>query len=207
MQKLARDPFNIVITGVGGQGNVTASRTLGSILVDQGYQVTIGETFGASQRGGSVTSSMRVSADSTWSPQIPAGKADLVVALEPTEAIKVLSKHGNREVTVICNMRPVYSVRVIAGEVRYPGADEIKQAVRELSARSFFLEATDQAIKLGNPILANVIMLGAVGVSGVLPISRDGFEKVASRTLSGEKLRDNLAAYETGERLAREQGP
>jgi indolepyruvate ferredoxin oxidoreductase beta subunit len=205
MQQLAKDPFNIIITGVGGQGNVTASRTLGNILVDKGFQVTIGETFGASQRGGSVTSSMRVSADSVWSPQIPAGNADLIVALEPTEAIKVLSRQGNRQVTVICNMRPVYSARVIAGEVPYPSAEEIKQAVKELSARSFFLEATEQAIELGNPILANVIMLGAVGASGALPISRDDFQKVASRTLSGDRLRDNLTAYQTGEKLAREQ--
>jgi indolepyruvate ferredoxin oxidoreductase beta subunit len=205
MGQLAKDPFNIVITGVGGQGNVTASRTLGNILVDKGLQVTVGETFGASQRGGSVTSSIRVSSDSVWSPQIPAGNADLIVALEPTEAIKVLSRQGNANVTVICNMRPVYSVRVIAGEVRYPTVDEIKRAVSELSARSFFIEATEQAIQLGNPILANVIMLGAVGAAGVLPISRDDFEKVASRTQSGEKLRINLQAYQTGERLAREQ--
>ncbi len=205
MDKLKKDPFNIVITGVGGQGNVTASRTLGNLLVDKGFQITIGETFGASQRGGSVTSSMRVSSDSVYSPQIPAGSADLIVALEPTEAIKVLSKLGNQGVTVICNMRPVYSVRVIAGEARYPSVDEIKGAVRELSAQSFFLEATAKALELGNPILANVIMLGAVGAVGVLPLSRDDFEKAASRTLSGEKLRANLQAFETGERLVREQ--
>ena len=62
MERLEKDPFNIIITGVGGQGNVMASRILSNMLVRQGYQVTIGETFGASQRGGAVMSHIRVSA-------------------------------------------------------------------------------------------------------------------------------------------------
>jgi len=202
---LEKDPFNIIITGVGGQGNVTASRMLGNILVDKGFHITIGETFGASQRGGSVASSMRVSSESIWSPLIPAGKADLIVALEPTEAIKALSKHGNRQVKVVCNMRPVYSVRVIAGDDKYPTGEEIKKAVRDLSARSVFIDATAHAIQLGNPLLANVIMLGAVVGTEVLPIASADFLQAASRTLSGERLRLNLEAYNVGERLAREQ--
>jgi len=151
---LSKDPYNVIITGVGGQGNVTASRMLGSMLVRQGYFVTIGETFGASQRGGSVTSGMRVSSSSIWSPQIPEGHGDLVVALEPSEAIKVLSKHGNENSKVICNTRPIYSVGVISGELKYPGAGEIEKAVGELSSLSIFVNATEQAMKLGSPILA-----------------------------------------------------
>ena len=56
------DPFNVIITGVGGQGNVMASRTMARMLVKQGFHVTIGETFGMSQRGGSVMSHLRISA-------------------------------------------------------------------------------------------------------------------------------------------------
>src|SRR5512139_4258354 len=78
---LARDPYNIVITGVGGQGNVMASRVLSNMLVRRGFRITIGETFGMSQRGGAVMSHIRVSAQTQWSPQIPSGKADMVVAL------------------------------------------------------------------------------------------------------------------------------
>ncbi len=96
--RLPKDPVNIIITGVGGQGNVMASRILSNMLVRKGFYVTIGETFGASQRGGSVMSHIRVSADSTWSPQIPKGKADIVVTLEPIEAIRVLMSYGNPEV-------------------------------------------------------------------------------------------------------------
>ncbi len=94
-RRLAKDPYNIVITGVGGQGNVMASRVLANMLVRRGFKVTIGETFGMSQRGGSVMSHIRVSPTAVWSPQIPKGRADLIVAIEPLEAIRVLLDYGN----------------------------------------------------------------------------------------------------------------
>jgi len=91
---LYKDPTNIIITGVGGQGNVMASRVLAGMLVNAGYVVTIGETFGMSQRGGSVMSHLRVSSTSVLSPQIPQGRADIIIALEPVEALRVLVKYG-----------------------------------------------------------------------------------------------------------------
>jgi len=92
---LKHDPYNLIITGVGGQGNVLSSRMLGTMLTAKGFYVTIGETFGASQRGGSVMSHIRVSQRSAWSPQIPSGRAHLVMALEPSEAFRVLGVYGN----------------------------------------------------------------------------------------------------------------
>jgi len=89
---LAKDPYNIIITGVGGQGNVLASRLLGGMLAGKGYLVTIGETFGASQRGGSVMSHLRISGKSVASPQIPRGRADVIVSLEPAEAVRVMAR-------------------------------------------------------------------------------------------------------------------
>ena len=85
---LSADPYNLIITGVGGQGNVLASRMVGNMLSRLGLFVTIGETFGASQRGGSVMSHLRISTRSCLSPQIPRGRAHSVVALEPIEALR-----------------------------------------------------------------------------------------------------------------------
>ena len=121
MKPLIQDPYNIILAGVGGQGNVMGSRILANMLSRKGYFLTIGETFGASQRGGSVMSHLRVSAASTWSPQIPKGKAHIVIALEPVEAIRILAAYGNREVIVLTNTRPVHPVSVIAGESGLPG--------------------------------------------------------------------------------------
>jgi len=196
--KLEHDPFNLIITGVGGQGNVLASRLVGDILSRQGLEVTIGETFGASQRGGSVMSHLRAATGGGLSPQIPKGQARMVVSLEPTEAIRVLRDYGNPEVQVITSLRPVQSLGVICGEQTYPGQEEIKSWIRELSARAWFLDPTREAIKLGNPILANVILVGALAGTGALPLDRAGLEAVLAQRMGAGKVAANLKAYDLG---------
>jgi indolepyruvate ferredoxin oxidoreductase beta subunit len=203
MKTLLKDPFNIIITGVGGQGNVTASRMLAGMLVDKGYSVTIGETFGASQRGGSVMSHMRVSKKGAWSPQIPKGKADLVVSLEPSEAIKVLAVYGNPDTQSLSNNRPIYSVRVIAGDDKYPDMADIRATIEGLTMRSFMISATEEALKLGNSVYRNVIMIGAVGGMDLLAVTKDDFRIVLARGMSEDKVAVNVKAYEIGEALVR----
>lgn len=203
MKELAKDPYNIIITGVGGQGNVTASRMLSGMLVDKGYSVTIGETFGASQRGGSVMSHVRVSKKGAWSPQIPKGKADLVVSLEPSEAVKVLAAYGNPDTQSLSNDRPIYPVRVIAGDDKYPDMAEIRAVIEGLTARSFMISATEEALKLGSPVFQNVIMIGAVGGMDVLPVTKEDFRAVLERSMSEDKTAVNMKAYEIGESLVR----
>jgi indolepyruvate ferredoxin oxidoreductase beta subunit len=195
---LSRDPYNLIITGVGGQGNVLASRIVGNMLMDKGFHVTIGETFGASQRGGSVMSHLRISRDSSFSPQIPQGKAHIVVALEPTEAIRVLRTYGSSEVCVLCNMRPIHSIGVISGEQQYPSQGDLEAWVRELSKKAWFVNATETALKMGNPIFGNIILLGALTGTRLLPLDRDTFESVLARTLSADKVETNLTAFDKG---------
>ena len=197
-EALRKDPYNIVITGVGGQGNVMASRVLANMLVRRGFRVTIGETFGMSQRGGSVMSHIRVSAATVWSPQIPKGRADLIVAIEPVEALRVLADYGNPAVKVLVNMRPIYPVGVITGEAEYPASEKIREAVTSLSALSFFLDATDEAVKLGNPILGNIVMIGAVVGLGVLPVDRKVFETVIREGMPASRVEANIRAFAVG---------
>jgi indolepyruvate ferredoxin oxidoreductase beta subunit len=195
---LSKDPYNIIITGVGGQGNVMASRVLSNMMVRNGYYVTIGETFGASQRGGSVMSHIRISSQSAWSPQIPRGRADIIVSLEPIEAIRVLKSYGNPKVKVLSNTRPIYPVGVIAGELDYPSLEKIRESIEELSSIAWFINATDEAVKLGNPILGNIIMIGAMSRTGELPLHREEFKEVISESLTEDKLDINLKAYDMG---------
>jgi indolepyruvate ferredoxin oxidoreductase beta subunit len=196
--ELSYDPYNVVITGVGGQGNVLASRVMGNMLSEKGLQITIGETFGASQRGGSVMSHLRISAASSWSPQIPRGQAHMVIALEPIEALRVLREYGSPITKVLCNMRPIHPVGVISGEVSYPTADELENWVKELTQDSWFVNATDAAMKMGNPIYGNIMMIGALAGIGELPLDRQNFKKVISRSMPGDKVEDNLSAYDMG---------
>jgi indolepyruvate ferredoxin oxidoreductase beta subunit len=201
--RLSSDPYNVIITGVGGQGNVLASRMVGDMLSEKGLYVTIGETFGASQRGGSVMSHLRISSESCLSPQIPRGRAHVVVALEPSEGIRVLAAYGNPEVKVVCNTRPIYPIGVICGEQTYPDLEDIKIRIRELSQSAWFIDATDGAMKLGNPILGNMIAVGALAATRVLPLDRAQFEAVLARKMSPDKVAVNLSAFNMGETMVR----
>ncbi len=196
--KLKCDPYNLIITGVGGQGNVMTSRAVGNMLSQLGLYVTIGETFGASQRGGSVMSHLRISSKSSWSPQIPLGQAHMIVSMEPSETIRVLKDYGSPGVKVITNTRPFYPVGVISGQISYPSDEEIKMWINEMSSEAWFLNATDEAVKIGNPVLGNVIMAGALAGTCDLPLQRDVFEAIMATKFSGDKLKMNLEAYDFG---------
>jgi indolepyruvate ferredoxin oxidoreductase, beta subunit len=206
MKELARDPYNVIITGVGGQGNVMASRLLGNMLSRRGYRITIGETFGVSQRGGSVMSHMRISKKSAWSPQIPKGRADVIVALEPIEAVRVMAAYGNAGSMVIANTRPIYPVQVIAGELEYPSMEKIRDSLSQLTGWSRFLNATEEALTLGSPILGNVIMIGALSAMEVLPFGREDFQAVIAGNLKADKLDINLKAFDRGIKLLKAAG-
>lgn len=198
--QLTCDPYNVIITGVGGQGNVLASRVLGNMMAQKGLTVTIGETFGASQRGGSVMSHLRISKTADWSPQIPKGRAHAVVALEPIEAIRVLSDYGSPDTRVICNTRPIHPVGVIAGDAAYPALNDLRGWVGELSSQSWFIDATDKAVRvLGHPILGNIMMIGALAGIGDLPMDRETFAAVMARTLADDRVAVNLKAYDMGQ--------
>ena len=200
--KLNYDPFNLIITGVGGQGNVMASRLLGNILSKNGYTITIGETFGASQRGGSVMSHLRISSDTCFSPQIPKNQAHMIIALEPTEALRVLANYGNEEVEVLCNKRPIHSVGVISGEQTYPELSQLMEWVNDLSGQAWFIDATDQALeKMKNPIFGNIILLGALAATGSVALDREDFEEVIAASMPKDKIKINLTAFDMGREM------
>ena len=193
-----KDPLNIILAGVGGQGNVMASRVLANMLSIKGHKITIGETFGMSQRGGSVMSHIRVSDTSTWSPQIPKGRADILIALEPIEALRVMRIYGNPDVKVLVNTRPIHPVGVIAGDFDYPSLETIQRALSTLTPNVWMLDATDEAMKLGNPILSNIIMIGAVVGLSLLPIGLVEFKAAIRNFFPENLLRINQEAFEIG---------
>ena len=127
----------------------------------------------------------------------------MVVALEPSEGIRVLEAYGNPEVKVVCNTRPIYPIGVICGEQTYPDLENIKTWIRELSQSAWFIDATDGALKLGNPILGNMIAVGALAATKVLPLDRAQFKAVLERKMSPDKVAVNLSAYDMGETMVR----
>ena len=196
--KARQKPFNIVVCGVGGQGNILISRLIGRILTDQGYTVSIGETFGAAQRGGSVFSCLRVSKERLYGPIIPDGQADVIISLEPMEALRQLKTLGNPDVMVLTNTKTVNPVQVTIGEQTYPDFDQLKFAITGLSKQAWFIPATDIAMEIGAPIIANIVMLGALVGSGAMEISLDEAESEVRATIPESKHDINLKALKKG---------
>jgi indolepyruvate ferredoxin oxidoreductase beta subunit len=204
---LQKDPWNIIITGVGGQGNVLASQILGQMLVQQGYIITIGETYGASQRGGSVMSHMRVSRKGQFSPLIPEGKCDLVLGLEPVEALRVLANYGNPGVMMLINTRPIYPIDVIAGNAAYPELSVVLKKIQRLSRGVWTLNATEIGLELGDPIFSNIVMLGALSALDLLPLHREGFRNAIQEMLPSHKLDLNINAFDRGRKAVQKLPP
>jgi indolepyruvate ferredoxin oxidoreductase beta subunit len=192
------DPLNVIVTGVGGQGNVLITQLMGSALVRTGHHVTIGETYGASQRGGAVMSHLRISRQAHYGPLIPYGQADVILGLEPVETLRVLGQYGNPGVMVVTNSRPVYPLAVAVGTAHYPSVEEIVKALEELSRRAWMINATDIALDLGASILANIVMVGALVGADVLPLAAEEFELELQESLPADRLDLNLKAFRRG---------
>jgi indolepyruvate ferredoxin oxidoreductase beta subunit len=201
---LPKDPFNLIIAGVGGQGNVLASQLVGKAFVKGNYFVTIGDTYGASQRGGAVMSHLRISRDSQFSPLIPEGQADVLVALEPVEALRVIAQYGNPSTAAVVNSRPIYPTAVTVGEAQYPSLDRIRETLGELARKAWFVDATELALSMGSPLFTNVIMVGALAGTGLLPLPRKTYEETIRESFPGAPLEANLKAFGQGMELVKE---
>ena len=203
MEELKKEPLNLIIAGVGGQGNVLMSFLIGSALIRSGYLVTIFDNYGASQRLGAVASYIKIATkDIDTSPLLHEGDADVIVGIEPIELLRNLTRFGNPEVITVVNTRPVYPIGVISGEEEYPDLNKAMQTIRNLSAQSWILNATEEAMKLGNTIYTNVILMGALLGSGALPLSKTVMEEVLKEELP-KAFDINKVALERGLELVR----
>ena len=197
---LEKDPLNLIIAGVGGQGNILASQIVATAGIKEGLYVTVGETYGASQRGGPVMSHVRFSAQAQCGPLIPEGEADVIVGLEPIEALRIIGDFGNPETRVIVSPRPIYPIWVLSGQAKYPPVAEVLQKLRELVAEVRVVEAIHEGEK---GLAANVVMVGAVAGSGMLPIAAKNFEESIKEIVAPKDLDLNLQAFRNGVALIR----
>jgi len=203
VKELKKDPFNVIIAGVGGQGNVLMSFLIGSALIHSGYSVTVFDNYGASQRLGAVASHIKISRESAnRSPLLHEGDADIIVGIEPIELLRNLTRFGNPEVISIVNTRPVYPIGVISGDEEYPNLDKAIQTIRNLSAQSWIVNATEEALKLGNTIYTNVILLGALLGSNAIPLDKETMEVVLKEEMP-KAFDTNMVALQMGFDLVR----
>jgi indolepyruvate ferredoxin oxidoreductase beta subunit len=195
---LEKDPLNLIIAGVGGQGNILASQIVATAGMKEGLYVTVGETYGASQRGGPVMSHIRFSARAQCGPLIPEGEADIIVGLEPIEALRIIGDFGNPKTRVIVSPRPIYPIWVLSGQAKYPPVEEVLQKLGELVAEVRVVKAIQEG---ETGLAANVVIVGALAGSRMLPIALKNFEDSIKEIFAPKDVNLNLQAFRKGVEL------
>ena len=189
--------FNILIVGVGGQGVILASELLSEAAMKSGYDVKKSEVHGMAQRGGVVSCHVRFG-PKVYSPLIPSGEADIVLAFEAAEGMRWANQVRNKGLMVISTQQIVPPI-AFTKEYSYPD-DPIAEAGR-ISDRVLSIDAQDIAMRLGNAKAVNTILLGAV--SAELPINEEIWEAVIRHRVPRGTEELNLAAFHKGARIVR----
>lgn len=192
---IRKDPLNIIITGVGGQGNVLASHIIATAGIKEGFYVTVGETYGASQRGGGVMSNVRFSSKEQYSPLISSGQADIIIGLEPAETLRVISDFGNPNTRVLVSPRPVYPIWVLSGMAVYPPVEEIVERIGKLVSKVDIIKAGKEG---DSARAANVLMVGALAGSKMVPIAVESYEEAIREIVPPNLLEMNMKAFKEG---------
>ena len=187
---------SILLVGVGGQGTILASKLLTIGLMEAGYDVKMSEIDGMSQRGGSVSSQVRYG-DKVYSPVIEIGGADILVSFEKMEALRWLKylKSGGK---LIVNDYKINSMPIITGKANYL-EDEINEELKRVGAR--LVDASNDAIKLGNPKTMNIILLGSLVKS--MNLENIDWNKIISDNVKKEFIDINIKAFEVGMNLVK----
>jgi len=189
--------FNLIVTGVGGQGSVLASHIVAEAAVNKGFKVRVGETFGAAQRGGKVHSHVRIG-DEVYGPLCPSRSLDVLVGLEPNETLRLALKYANKETLIITNTRPVPSMDTNIGADTYPDVSKVTEALEKLSGRVVAFDATELAVKAGNERTMNVVLLGALASSGKLPFETESLREAVLGRVPPRTVEVNETAFNLG---------
>jgi indolepyruvate ferredoxin oxidoreductase, beta subunit len=153
--------MDVVIAGVGGQGNIFASLVISQYAMNKKLNVLGAETIGAAQRGGSVVSHIRISDGTIFSPLISRGQADLLLGMEYVEMLRHM-RLLNPEGTYLLNAMRIPTVLNNMALDEYPTTEEILRAAKKYCPHGHVIEASALARKLGNIQMTNVVMLGAL---------------------------------------------
>ena len=182
----------IVICGVGGQGSLLASKLLGKVLVNEGYDIKVSEVHGMSQRGGSVITYVRYG-EKVYSPVVQSGEADFVISFERIEAARyahLLKKGG----IVITNTQRIDPMPVIIGAAAYP-----ENILDELTAKGVQVEAMDAlslAEQAGSSKAVNIVLMGQLAKH--FHIGYDKWIAAIEQTVKPQFVEMNEKAFELG---------
>lgn len=184
---------DILICGVGGQGTVLASKLIAAAAMAEGNIVHSAETIGMAQRGGSVTSHVRIG--EAYSPLIPKGKCDMIISFEPSEAVRNLS-YLKQDGLVIVDVDPVKPTTESLHETGYDGTDMIEYLQKKCQVLA--VDGQQLCAEFGSSKYLNVILLGVAAGSGVLDIPKEAIQKEIRVRVPSKFVENNRLAFEKG---------
>ncbi|HPC76932.1 MAG TPA: indolepyruvate oxidoreductase subunit beta [bacterium] len=186
-----KESFDILIVGVGGQGNILFSKILGEAFLNEGYDVKVSEVHGMAQRGGSVVTFVRAG-EKVYSPLVDKAQADYIIAFEKLEALRWL-EYLKKDGIVIYSDYEIPPMSVISGKSRYPDVDSI---LKDIGVRHYKIEISSLLMELKNPRVQNTIMLGFF--SKLTGIEEQVWKRAIENNIRAKLLDINLRAFEMG---------
>ncbi len=196
-----RSGWRIGIMGTGGQGVPTAARLLCDVFVERGHDVVSSQLHGMAQRGGTVQSSIMI--DGGPSPMLSPGSADVILGLEPIETVRGLALISSRtnvflNTTLVLPYVLAQEAARNKGEVQYPKIDELIGLLRAVTPHVFPIEATRAAVEAGSTKSLNMVMLGCLLGSGLLPCPAEEFWSAIANSAPSAWAKVNQRAFELG---------
>ncbi|MEN3046282.1 MAG: indolepyruvate oxidoreductase subunit beta [Candidatus Hydrothermales bacterium] len=188
--------FNIIISGVGGQGIILSSEILALTAMESGFDVKKSEVHGMAQRGGSVVSHVRI-AKKVYSPLIEKGKGDILLSFEKAETLRWVHYLKKNSPIIIVNDLELVPPIVSLGLEEYP--KNVEETLRKITEKLYFIPAVDLAEKIGNARSFNILLLGVL--STFLPFEEKIWEKVIRENSPTEYSEINVRAFKKGKNL------
>lgn len=184
--------YNIYICGVGGQGIIKTSVIIGGAAMNQGLNVVMSEIHGMSQRGGSVSTELKIGDYN--SSIIPEHGADMLLSFEPIETVRGLDK-VNDDTKIVFNTHPIVPA---SSDKPYPGVGNITDVLKENFKHVLPIDGTKLAMDAGNVLALNMVLLGAVTADDKFPLSKESVIAAMKNNLKPKFHELNLKAIESG---------
>jgi indolepyruvate ferredoxin oxidoreductase beta subunit len=203
-----RRPFNLIIAGVGGQGILRAARLIAGAAHHSGFTVSVGETFGASRRGGTVLSHIRllslkdvpptIKAPIPTGPLVPHHRVDVLMGLEPLETLRA-GFFLQPQSYVLLNSRIQLPINLLTQQNAIPSFSSIESQLLKLCKKLWSINANDLALAAGEERTVNTVMVGVLAGLGITPVTNEAFQRALSTQFTDSEVYEtNLKAYELG---------
>jgi indolepyruvate ferredoxin oxidoreductase beta subunit len=190
-----KESYQVYIIGVGGQGTIKTATIIGEAAMAQGMNVVMSEVHGMAQRGGTVVTELKIG--DTLSPLVYKHSADLLLVFEPSELLRAADLIG-KDTHIISNCSAIPPFTVSLGISEYPDIDKMFARLREKTDNLFLVDAERIATKLGNIIMANIVILGAAAATAQFPIEKKAIIESMKQNLPPRSIDMNIKAFEIG---------